>query len=182
MPPHENRREKKLMCKSCTDVWDTYEDASFNIHLSLSPSRPFSLSRGPVSSGCQRVEIKAKQCAFLIRTACGAPLSLASSFLMTLITIIYNGQRPHTRRTTNYILHNVPTRRTFVLTRTRVCIKRESDATNDWQFRSMRFPKMAKFAIVAIVLLASTGSLSQRIIRETPATGEGHLKLFQHNS
>ncbi|XP_077274671.1 uncharacterized protein LOC143904159 isoform X1 [Temnothorax americanus] len=31
----------------------------------------------------------------------------------------------------------------------------------------MRFPKMAKFAIVAIVLLASTVSQSQRIIRET---------------
>lgn len=30
---------------------------------------------------------------------------------MTLIRIIYNGQRPRTRRTANYILHNViPTR------------------------------------------------------------------------
>ncbi|XP_011875949.1 PREDICTED: uncharacterized protein LOC105566499 [Vollenhovia emeryi] len=32
----------------------------------------------------------------------------------------------------------------------------------------MRFPKMAKFAVVAVVLLACTLAHSQRIIRETP--------------
>ncbi|XP_029162002.1 uncharacterized protein LOC114933537 [Nylanderia fulva] len=49
-------------------------------------------------------------------------------------------------------------------------IKREKEPMNErlTVYCSMRFPKMAKFTIVvAIVVLASVGSQSQRIIRET---------------
>lgn len=105
--------------------------------------------------------------------------SRASSFffLMTLIRIIYNGQRPRTTANgTNYVLHNaIPTRCTRPCENAR--IKREREPTDErlTVYCSMRFLKMAKFAIVAIVLLASVGSQSQRIIRETSTEvpGEG---------
>lgn len=45
--------------------------------------------------------------------------------------------------------------------------------------RSMRFPKMAKFVIVAIVLLASTASQSQRIIRETSIESTGERNIIE---
>jgi len=81
---------------------------------------------------------------------------------MTLIRIIYNGQRPRTaRRTANYILHNViPTRCTCGDTHS---YKERKRLDNRLIVYSMRFPKMVKF-VVAIILLASTASQSQRII------------------
>ncbi|XP_072765986.1 uncharacterized protein [Anoplolepis gracilipes] len=57
----------------------------------------------------------------------------------------------------------------LVLAEIYVRIKRKREPSNErlTVCCSMLFPKMAKFAIVAIVLLASVGSQSQRIIRET---------------
>lgn len=46
---------------------------------------------------------------------------------------------------------------------------------------SIRFPKMTKFAVVAIILLASTASQSQRIIRETPTRSAGERYITEPN-
>jgi len=66
-----------------------------------------------------------------------------------------------------------------VLASKRVYIKRERARLDNrlTVCYSIRFPKMTKLAVVAIVLLASTASQSQRIIRETPtrSTGERYI-------
>ncbi|KAL6439490.1 hypothetical protein ACFW04_003953 [Cataglyphis niger] len=90
---------------------------------------------------------------------------------MTLIRIIYNGQRPRTRwRTAQITFYIMPSLLdALVLAEIYVRIKRKREPPNErlTVCCSLRFPKMAKFAIVAIVLLVSVASQSQRIIRET---------------
>lgn len=84
------------------------------------------------------------------------------------------------RQITFYIMSSL----LAALAGTRIHIKRER-AWLDNRLTvccSMRFPKMAKFvAIVAIVLLASAASQSQRIIRETPTLSAGEKYIIEPN-